>query len=72
LSCNARVFLVGFSTPFSPGLFAHGINTLAGTVVMKPESVWQAVQEGAARGVFDYGAQMVKVSREEWQHKRQP
>ena len=29
----------------------------------KPESVWQAAQEGAARSVFDHGAQMVKVNR---------
>jgi uncharacterized protein (DUF4213/DUF364 family) len=70
LSRNAFVFLVGPSTPFSPRLFAHGVHTLAGTVVMKPESVWQAVQEGAARGVFDHGAQMVKVSKEEWEQHR--
>lgn len=66
LSRSACIFLVGPSTPFSPALFKHGINTLAGTVVLSPKSVWQAVQEGATRTVFDYGAQMIKVSREEW------
>jgi uncharacterized protein len=62
LSRNASVFLVGPSTPFTPLLFNHGINTLAGTVVLDPDSVWHAAQEGAARSVFDHGAQMVKVS----------
>jgi uncharacterized protein (DUF4213/DUF364 family) len=62
LSRKASVFLVGPSTPFAPLLFNHGIDTLAGTVVLNPESVWAAAQEGAARSVFDHGAQMVKVS----------
>jgi len=66
LSRNGSTFLVGPSTPFVPALFAHGIDTLAGTVVVDPESVRRAVQEGAARSVFDHGAQMVKVSKEEW------
>jgi uncharacterized protein (DUF4213/DUF364 family) len=67
LSRNASVFLVGPSTPFAPLLFNHGINTLAGTVVLDPESVWSAAQEGAARSVFDHGAQMVKVSRADYE-----
>jgi uncharacterized protein (DUF4213/DUF364 family) len=62
LSRKASVFLVGPSTPFAPLLFNHGIDTLAGTVVLNPESVWAAAQEGAARSVFNHGAQMVKVS----------
>jgi uncharacterized protein (DUF4213/DUF364 family) len=65
LSRNASVFLVGPSTPFAPLLFDHGIHTLAGTVVTEPESVWRAAQEGAARGVFEHGAQMVQVSRQD-------
>ncbi len=69
LSRNASVFLVGPSTPFAPLLFSHGIDTLAGTVAIDPESVWQAAQEGAARGIFDHGAQMVKVTKEEWERR---
>ncbi len=74
LSRSAQVFLVGPSTPFAPLLFEHGIHTLAGTVVIDPESVRQAAQEGAARSVFDHGARMVKVSKEEWEQngKRSP
>ena len=66
MSRNASVFLVGPSTPFAPLLFNHGIHTLAGTVVVEPESVWRPAQEGAARSVFDHGAQMVKVSKQDW------
>jgi uncharacterized protein len=69
LSCKASVFLVGPSTPFAPLLFEYGIDTLAGTVAINPESVWKAAQEGAARGIFDHGAQMVKVSREDWKRR---
>jgi hypothetical protein len=69
LSRHASTFLVGPSTPFSPGLFSHGIDTLAGTVVVDPESVRLAAQEGAARGVFDHGAHMAKVSKTEWEQR---
>ncbi len=70
LSRNALTFIVGPSTPFAPSLLNQGIHTLAGTIVLKPESVWQVVKEGAARSIFEHGAQMVKVSREEWmRHK---
>jgi uncharacterized protein (DUF4213/DUF364 family) len=70
LSSNAYTFLVGPSTPFAPLLFHHGIRTLAGTVVVEAESVWQAAKDGAARSVFDHGARMVKVSKEEWEQNR--
>jgi uncharacterized protein len=70
LARNAVVFLVGPSTPFAPVLYNHGIDTLAGTVVLEPDSVWRAAQEGAARSVFDHGAQMVKVNRKECQRNK--
>jgi uncharacterized protein (DUF4213/DUF364 family) len=66
LSRNATVFLVGPSTPFTPILFRHGVDTLAGTVVLNPDAVWRSAAEGAARAVFDHGAQMVKVSRRDY------
>jgi uncharacterized protein (DUF4213/DUF364 family) len=67
LSRSAYTLVVGPSTPFAPLLFNHGIGTLAGTVVVEPESVWQAAKEGAARSVFDYGARMVKAGKDEWE-----
>jgi uncharacterized protein len=66
LSRNAVVFLVGPSAPFSPTLFSHGINTIAGTIVFDPKPVRESALEGAARGIFKQGAQMVKLSKEEW------
>jgi len=71
LSHNAFTVLVGPSTPLTPMLFDHGVNDLAGTVVADPASVWQAVQEGATRNVFDHGALMVKVSGDEVLRARQ-
>jgi len=70
LSRNAFTVLVGPSTPLAPLLFGHGIDGLSGSVVSDAAPLWQAVQVGAARNVFDHGAQMVKVSKEEWQRAR--
>jgi len=70
LSRKASVFLVGPSTPFAPLLFNHGIDTLAGTVAADPQSVWRAAQEGVARAIFEHGAQMVKISRQDWENAR--
>lgn len=61
LSRNAFTFLVGPSTPFAPALYGHGIDVLAGTVVIDQSSLWQAVKEGATWGIFDHGAQMVQA-----------
>lgn len=65
LSRQARVILVGPSTPLAPILFEHGIDTLAGTVVMEPERLRRAVEEGATLQIFEQGAWMVKLTREE-------
>lgn len=69
LSRNAFTFLVGPSTPMAPLLFNYGIEVLAGTTVVDQESVRRSVQEGAARTVFDYGARMVKVHKQEWEKR---
>jgi uncharacterized protein (DUF4213/DUF364 family) len=70
LSKNAFKVMVGPSTPMTPLSFELGIDALAGTVVLNADSVWQAAQEGAARGIFSQGAQMVKLNKEEWQQHR--
>lgn len=65
LSRHARVVLVGPSTPLAPILFDHGIDTLAGTVVMEPDKLRRAVEEGATMQIFEQGAWMVRLTREQ-------
>jgi len=48
LSRQALVVLVGPSTPLTPILFDYGVDVLAGTVVVQPQTLWRVVQEGAA------------------------
>ena len=63
LSANAFVALVGPSVPLAPWWFDHGVDMLAGTVVMDRPRVWQAALEGAHKGIFAEGAWMVDIRR---------
>lgn len=67
---SARVILVGPTTPMAPLMFSHGIDFLAGTVVVDPVKVRQVVQEGGTQEIFARGALMVKLSREEVNGRR--
>ena len=62
LSSHAFTVLVGPSTPMTPVMFRYGIDVLAGSVVIDPESTWHTVQEGGVRQIFDNGTLMVEVS----------
>ncbi|MGB9859871.1 MAG: Rossmann-like domain-containing protein [Moorellaceae bacterium] len=64
LSRQARVVLLGPSTPMTPLLFRYGIDTLAGTVIVDPGKVWRVVREGGCQEIFQYGGRMVQVTRE--------
>ncbi len=44
------VLLLGPSTPLAPRLFGLGIDLLCGTVVVDPEAVLRAVEQGAVTG----------------------
>jgi uncharacterized protein (DUF4213/DUF364 family) len=44
---DAFVMLLGPSTPLTPALFRFGFDVLCGTVVVDPESVLRAVEQGA-------------------------
>jgi len=44
---DAFVLLLGPSTPLTPRLFDFGIDLLCGTVIVNPESVFRAVEQGA-------------------------
>jgi uncharacterized protein len=65
LSKNAYVALVGPSVPLAPWLFDLGVDMLAGTVVMDKRAVWERALEGAHRGIFDAGAWMIDIGRED-------
>ena len=62
-SANAHVVLVGPSVPLVPWWFEYGVERLAGCVVTDGASVWQSCLEGAHKGIFDAGAQMIDIRR---------
>lgn len=43
---EARVVLIGPSTPFSPVLYQHGIEVLSGTIVTNPQLVLTGMSQG--------------------------
>jgi hypothetical protein len=62
LSRNARVALIGPSTPLHPLLLKHGIEMLGGLTIDEPELPWRVVQEGGHHEILSMpGLQMVKV-----------
>ena len=64
LSKQAKVILVGPSTPLHPLLFSMGIDGLAGSV-LQDETLWQYVREGGmGPGIFERGCRMVKIKKE--------
>ncbi|OAM91360.1 DUF364 domain-containing protein [Termitidicoccus mucosus] len=63
LARDAFVCLAGPTTPLAPGLFAFGVDLLAGLVVENPDEVWPVVQEGGRHAFFEHGARMVQIER---------
>ncbi|HSL17065.1 MAG TPA: DUF364 domain-containing protein [Methylomirabilota bacterium] len=47
---DAFLLLLGPSTPLAPRLFGLGVDLLCGTVVVDPEAVLRAVEQGAVTG----------------------
>lgn len=62
LSRDAYVVLVGPSVPLAPVLFDHGVDLLAGTVVLDPEGALAAVQQGGRRSLFGDSLAMVEIT----------
>lgn len=46
-SPNTYIMILGGTTPLSPVLFDYGIDSLSGTVVINPNSILEAVSQGA-------------------------
>lgn len=63
LSKNAKIILIGPSVPMSFCLFAHGVDTIAGMMVVDDQALWQAVLEGGNKNIYDQGGQRVCISR---------
>ena len=64
LSKNARVCLVGPSTPFAPKLLNLGIECLAGTIVTNPKKMIVAVYEGGSAKTLKPFGSFKTISRE--------
>ena len=61
LSRGAYVVLVGPSVPLAPVWFDHGVDMLAGTVVLDPRGALAAVQQGGRRSLFGNSLAMVEL-----------
>jgi uncharacterized protein (DUF4213/DUF364 family) len=63
LGREAKVVLVGPSTPLTPILLRAGVWMLAGSVVRDEQTVWRHVAEGGERTIFKNGAEMVRIAQ---------
>lgn len=61
LSRSAFVVLVGPSVPLTPLWFDHGVDLLAGTIVLDHDDAVGAVQQGARRSLFGDSLMMVEM-----------
>jgi uncharacterized protein (DUF4213/DUF364 family) len=62
---QAKVLLLGPSTPLSPLLFEHGIDMLSGAVVTNIDPVLNAIKQGANfRQVHRAGVRLITMSRD--------
>lgn len=57
----SKTIIVGPSTPYSPLLFNHGVDAIAGMVILDHEKAWRAVQEGGKMKVFKKWGQMLCI-----------
>jgi len=65
LSRQAYVVLVGPSVPLTTMWFDHGVDLLAGTVVLDPAGALVAVQQGGRRSLFGDSLAMVELGAQD-------
>lgn len=59
---DAKVLLLGPSTPLSPIMFQQGIHVLSGSIVENPDAVLPLVRQGATfRQIRNHGVRLVTV-----------
>ena len=64
LSANAKVSMVGPSTPMNPLLFSHGVRSLSGLVVVDAEKMGAALKNDNCEAIFGNGGQKVNMVAE--------
>ncbi len=64
LSANAKVYMVGPSTPMNPLLFSHGVRSLSGLVVVDAEKMGAALKNDNCEAIFGNGGQKVNMVAE--------
>lgn len=66
---DAFTMLLGPSAPMSPVIFAHGIDLVAGTEVLRIQPVLQAIREGATyRQIHKFGTRHVTLAAHSESH----
>jgi uncharacterized protein (DUF4213/DUF364 family) len=64
---QAKVLMLGPTTPLSPVLFGHGIEVLSGTIVENIPAVLRTLSQGAHyRQVHNAGTKLVNIHRSDW------
>jgi uncharacterized protein (DUF4213/DUF364 family) len=64
---EAKLLVLGPTTPLSPVLFEAGVEVLSGAVVKEVEPVLRRVSQGANfHQVHQAGVRLVNMHREEW------
>lgn len=72
LSRAAYVVLIGPSVPLTPLWFEHGVDLLAGTVVLDPSGASNCVQQGGRRSLFGDSIAMVELEAAHFAGARGP
>lgn len=63
---GARVVLVGPSVPFTTDWFDLGVEVLAGSVVVDPETCWRTVCEGGGHEIWVSSAVRLQVRADDF------
>ncbi len=66
LSRQAFTVVVGPSTTLSPVFFRYGVDAIGGTIAADEQVLWQVVQEGSHKTIFQRGGHFFKLTREEY------
>lgn len=66
LCADARVVLLGPSVPFTTALFDLGVDVLAGSVVVDPQTCWATAAEGGGHEIWVQSAVRLQVRADDF------